>query len=359
MMSVTASGTGPLSYQWRFDGDDIVGATASSLVLANVQPTNSGAYCVLVSNAYGQVISSKAVLVVTSPPAILSQPESQVSVVGASVAFSVTASGAPAPGYQWRLNGIDIAGGTTNPLVLASVELTDAGAYSVVVSNLAGSVTSAVAKLTVNPLPVCAVSPSGLVGWWRGNGNTLDDAGGDQGVAEGALAYAPAEAGQGFVFNGTDSDVRIPFSSSLDVGAGDGFTIEAWIMPGDVSVRPIVEWNMGGGDIPYGVYFWASQPASAGGGPGCLFANLVDISGQSHLISSSGGLLDTNAFQHVGLTYDKETGLGTLFLNGVKVAQRNLARLRPQTGYDLYFGARVAGGGRRSLVGTNGRNLCL
>ena len=65
--SVTATGTAPLSYQWRFNGGDIVGATASSYSLAHVTVFDAGNYVVEVSNAAGNLVSSNAVLTVTPP----------------------------------------------------------------------------------------------------------------------------------------------------------------------------------------------------------------------------------------------------------------------------------------------------
>ncbi len=84
-----------------------------------------------------------------SAPAITTQPVSQTITVGQSVAFTVAANGDPAPTYQWRKDGIIIIGATSASYAIASVALTDAGAYDVVVKNSGGSVTSAAATLMV------------------------------------------------------------------------------------------------------------------------------------------------------------------------------------------------------------------
>ena len=68
--SVTAAGTAPLSYQWNFGGTNIVGATNTILTLTNVQLSQAGNYTVLVTNAYGSVLSSNAVLTVNSAAAL-------------------------------------------------------------------------------------------------------------------------------------------------------------------------------------------------------------------------------------------------------------------------------------------------
>jgi len=62
--SVTAAGTPPLNYQWRFNGNDIQGATASTLNLVNVQASADGNYSVVVSNPYGSTNSANARLTV-------------------------------------------------------------------------------------------------------------------------------------------------------------------------------------------------------------------------------------------------------------------------------------------------------
>ncbi len=67
--SVEASGTEPLQYQWRFNGQNLAGAKSPTLSLTNVQTANAGLYSVVVSNTAGMIISSNALLSVTSPPA--------------------------------------------------------------------------------------------------------------------------------------------------------------------------------------------------------------------------------------------------------------------------------------------------
>jgi hypothetical protein len=66
--NVTVTGTPPLYYQWRFNDTNIVGATASSYTIPNVQPADGGGYSVEVSNAVDTVISLEAVLLLVTPP---------------------------------------------------------------------------------------------------------------------------------------------------------------------------------------------------------------------------------------------------------------------------------------------------
>jgi sugar lactone lactonase YvrE len=88
--------------------------------------------------------------VVPAAPAITAQPQSQSVNAGTSVNFSVTVTGKPTPTYQWLREGSAIAGATGSTCNLSNVQAADAGNYTVVVTNLAGSVTSAAATLSVS-----------------------------------------------------------------------------------------------------------------------------------------------------------------------------------------------------------------
>ncbi len=82
-------------------------------------------------------------------PGFTTQPASQTVNTGANVTFTVEASGTPTPAYQWQKDGVNITGATNASLILSSVTAADAGSYTVVVTNSAGSVTSDAAVLTV------------------------------------------------------------------------------------------------------------------------------------------------------------------------------------------------------------------
>ena len=145
---------GILGYQWAKDGFAVPGATAAQLDIVNVGAAQAGNYAVSVVNQSGTVRSRTAQVRVLLPerrPEIVFQPESQVAVLGGDVALVVGADGGPLPDrYQWRINGVDIPGAIDAKLKLRDVTAGAAGAYSVVVTNSAGSVTSRAATLTVD-----------------------------------------------------------------------------------------------------------------------------------------------------------------------------------------------------------------
>ena len=87
-----------------------------------------------------------------SAPSISTQPQPQIVKLGSNVLFSVTASGTPTPGYQWQFNGSPISGATSSIYIRSNAQFADAGNYSVLVTNIAGSPGSSNAALTVLPL---------------------------------------------------------------------------------------------------------------------------------------------------------------------------------------------------------------
>ncbi|HAV62077.1 MAG TPA: hypothetical protein DCY13_06895, partial [Verrucomicrobiales bacterium] len=191
------------------------------------------------------------------------------------------------------------------------------------------------------------------VSWYRLDGNALDSAGANNGTLFGSPAFVAGKVNQAMNADGVNDHVRIPASSSLDVGTGAGLTIDAWINPSDVSIeRPIAEWNNGTGAGPnqgVGVHFWLSD--SVGGlAPGTLYANLVDAAGNPHFLSSTLGAVVVGAAQHVALTYDAGSGVAALYLDGAQLLATNVGAFVASTTQDLYLGYRPAGGsfaGRR------------
>ncbi len=98
---------------------------------------------------------------VTGAPVIVNQPVHWVVAVGSPAGNGVTATGNPTLRYQWLRNGFPIAGATAANLSLQNVQFTDAGFYSVIVSNDLGTATSDAVQLTVLPLnmPVFSQQP--------------------------------------------------------------------------------------------------------------------------------------------------------------------------------------------------------
>ena len=159
-LSVLATGTETLSFQWRKDGVDIADATQAAYSINVVQMQDAGAYCLVVTNNWGAVTSHVATLsVVRYPPTIIEQPQSHNATVGTSVDFSVAFAGTPPLSLQWSKNNVPIPGAVAETYSLTNVVLADAGDYVLVVTNLQGGATSLIATLNVGYPPVFVTQP--------------------------------------------------------------------------------------------------------------------------------------------------------------------------------------------------------
>ena len=90
-LTVEATGSAPLHYQWRRGGTAVTGATDATLTLTSVQFANVGTYDVVVSNTAGSATSAPATLSLTGllAPEITTQPKSQYANPGSSVTLSL------------------------------------------------------------------------------------------------------------------------------------------------------------------------------------------------------------------------------------------------------------------------------
>jgi CotH kinase protein/Lamin Tail Domain/Immunoglobulin domain/Bacterial TSP3 repeat len=159
--TVTATGTAPLNYQWIKDGGALPGATSSTLTLDLVLPQDSGRYSVVVMNSAGSTVSSEVALLVTTPPRILAQPQGFTVRTGASVTFSVTATGSGSLTYAWQFNGKRIEGATDSLYTIPDVQAADDGVYTAIVMDKGGLAVSQPAVLTVLIDPTIVRQPVG------------------------------------------------------------------------------------------------------------------------------------------------------------------------------------------------------
>jgi len=157
--SVTADGTAPFSYQWYHDSVLIPGATGAVYATSNVKAADAGVYHAIVANAAGSAVSDPVTLGVVAAPSFSIHPSGGSIVEGASVKFTAAADGTPAPTYQWRRNGAVIPGATGTSFSLASVTIADAGTYTVLASNSAGTTSSNGAVLTVTAKAAASSAP--------------------------------------------------------------------------------------------------------------------------------------------------------------------------------------------------------
>jgi hypothetical protein len=162
-------------YQWRLNGEPLAGATQPSLTLTNVQLIDAGNYTVVIANGLQSLTSSVAALTVTTDPVapeFLTTLVSAEAFEGQTLQWIAAASGSPTPSYQWQLDGTNLVGETSGTLTLFGVQSNQAGVYTVIASNSAGT-NSAPATLNVTAKPRLLITEVHSTGstpnedWWE------------------------------------------------------------------------------------------------------------------------------------------------------------------------------------------------
>ncbi len=161
IVSVSATGCPPLTYQWYKDNVLIPGAIGSSYTIPSFTANDRAVYTVVVTDCCGSVTSDGAFLHYISPPQIAIHPASRSAYTGAATNFFVLVSSSAPETYQWRHNTVPIPGANGNGYSIPRLHLADAGQYDVVVTNQCGSVTSNPATLNVLPFILVFDQPFG------------------------------------------------------------------------------------------------------------------------------------------------------------------------------------------------------
>ena len=153
-ISVGAVSAAPMAYQWFLGTNAVLETTNSVLCLTNIQPSQAGSYTVVVTNVYGAATSAPALLTVSAEPIIEDSPTNQQAMAGDTVNFSVVAVGLLPMAYHWFFETNAALEATNSVLCLTNVQPSQAGTYTVVITNAYGAATSAPAMLTVKGKPV-------------------------------------------------------------------------------------------------------------------------------------------------------------------------------------------------------------
>jgi len=152
--SVLASGDSPLTYQWTKNNLDVEGANSSIYSIASVGTGDLGSYNVKINNPAGSTVSSSVYLSLFQAPVITSQPQNLNLNVSGFGYLNVGVMGDQPLSFQWDKDGEIILAATGSAFQIANAQISDSGNYSVTVSNVAGSVKSDVAIVTINePTP--------------------------------------------------------------------------------------------------------------------------------------------------------------------------------------------------------------
>lgn len=147
-------GTVPLLYQWFKDGTAVEQGTNATLTIPMVLESDAGGYRVEISNATGAKATSRTAQLTTTALSVAitnnAEPANRTITEGESTTFTVPITGSLPLFYQWLKNNAPIDGATGDALTITNAALTDAGDYSVVVSNRVNAVTSRQAHLNVS-----------------------------------------------------------------------------------------------------------------------------------------------------------------------------------------------------------------
>jgi Concanavalin A-like lectin/glucanases superfamily/Immunoglobulin domain len=234
--TVVATGS-PLTYQWRFNGFDISGATNDFYSIASASPTNAGTYQVVVG---GVTPSSPAVLTVNTNPIITTDLSGQIVDPGATVVFPAQATGGrPLTYFLYHNNSLlSVSSSGTSTFTLNDVQAPNTGNYQLVVTNNYGAVTGLVASLRIYAGPLT----NGLVVHlaFDGNFNDTSGRGNNAAYAYNGTAYSPTPRfvtgflGQAFEFTTTkdESDVEyatLGYPPDLQFGETNDFSVSMWV----------------------------------------------------------------------------------------------------------------------------------
>jgi Immunoglobulin I-set domain len=248
--SVTATGTGPFTYQWYKNGVAVTGATSNSYTTPPTVTSDSGAvFTVAVTNPSGTVTSSPATLTVQAvKPAITTQPASQSTSAGQTATFTVTASGTGPLSYQWFENGVAISGATGASYTTPPLSSADNGAvFTVTVTNSAGSATSISATLSVPSGPVAAkLVPSNTTPPYKGSVNLVPTFSGGTAVI-GSTGVGSSDITASAVNGGSYPTPALTagktYTLTVTDAKGDVVSTTCVVTPTSVSITPIAPAN--------------------------------------------------------------------------------------------------------------------
>src|SRR6185436_9173148 len=150
--------------EWFIDGLKIATVTNVTFTSSNIFIGLWDSFSSLSedTNLTFAIVDNVRVEVPVVAPGVITPPQPLAVTQGSNATFTVVASGVPAPAYQWRFGATNISGATASSYTRNTAQPADAGNYSVVLTNIGGSITSSPAALTVNIPPSISVQPQSV-----------------------------------------------------------------------------------------------------------------------------------------------------------------------------------------------------
>lgn len=301
VLPVNAGGTPALTYQWRLNGNPIPPPLGTNSVYTKSNfniVADSGAYDVIVANAFGSVTSGQAEVTgqLGTAPVIVQEPVGATIYPGGSLNLSVVATGGGLQ-FQWQTNGVAIPGATGPTYSVASVTPANSATYTVTITNKLGSTNSAPAVVTVPVLTPGTYAyqiaySNAPAAWWRldetnvSTGAILYDAMGryngtytnNGGLTAGLPgAISGLNGGTCISFNGDGSYASVPYFSAL---SSPKLTLELWAKQNTVvnGVTLASSFDESSGTAGYGIdanAYWQGQNGGGtfGSAPGSANGN--------------------------------------------------------------------------------------
>jgi len=335
--NVVASGNAPLSYQWYYSASGVSGSfaplagqTNSNVTLDPILSASSaGNFYVVVTNSLGSITSSVATLTVFRAPVITQQPApaNRWEFAGATNTWSVSANAALPVNYQWMVNGTNLVSATGATNRLANLQVTNSGAYAVVISNAFGVVTSSVVSLTVVPAPTYPLGQQVLaahpLGYWRldetSGAMAHDYVAGDNGtytpkVLLGQPGYNLVDTHKAATFgtllssNSCATNLAVDFSTTGNAT----FSVEVWVNgSAQATDAGIVSKGYGSGGEQFNL--------DCGAGSHAFRFFVRDAIGNAYLANSS--VVPNGHWHHLVGVCDEVNGFVYLYVDGTNAAQ--------------------------------------
>lgn len=295
-LTVTAGGSPPLSYQWRWngvpllDGDGVSGVATSTLHVASVLAANAGEYDVVVANPRGSKTSLPATVAVVDLW-LSDLPASLLGQRGQPVTMTVSVHGTGPFSYQWWKDGAPVEGATDATLTLAQAGEGDIGAYHVVVANALGEVTSSTTWLGVNLLVLEPGFEMGTHGPVHAFGLEPDG-----GVLVGGrfdtLGGLPRWNCGRYLAGGT---VDTGFDPGVTASSGMAWVLAFVVQPDGHAILGGHYDRVGGGEHPHLSRLLPEGTVEPG-----VFASLPNAAVRAALLLADGSLILGGDFDHVG-----------------------------------------------------------